>query len=1492
MDRDVPVVKRALRGRLCGLALLVCGLLLIPGVSPSGAPGGTDSRPDAPALVADGGGGAFVAWRDAGGIVTVQRVDVAGARRWPAPGVRLGASSSAPRLAVDGAGGLLVGRLDTDGRVQAQRLSGDGTALWSSAGAQAGVGPSFGIVADGLGGAYLAWEETSPACCGIVVQHLDSAGVATWSDGGRRLAAAGVAVGESLAMAGDDAGGIRAAFTTVGGPIELHRLGPDGVERGAVVTVASATTPGALVMAEGLAGGVVLAWTERDGAGVRAQHVDAAAGTAWADGAPATDGALAAADVQIAVDALGRTAVAWQDARDASDGCPQDCVTRVQRLGADGAREWSDGGRPLGTLPAFGARIVAVGDGVVAAWQHCPTPTCAGASDVHVQALGGSASLTVGEAPLDSRVALVADGAGGVIVAWWQCAAGACEVRTRRLALDALQALAPAAPAADLVLTALTAAAQAAPGQTLQVSSTVRNAGGTAAASFRVGFYLSSSNSSAIGGSLIGFRTIDVLPAAMSKAISTAVTIPNNASAGSTFLVAFVDDRDEVVEDNEDNNLRSVRLTIVKPDLVVSAVTAPATGTIGGTLAVNTTIRNLTTGQVSTGFTVGIFLSTDATVDPAVDLRIGSRTIDRLAGSGTSSASTTVNIPPDLVPGSYFVGALADVDHVVPEGNTSNNTRVAAARTAFAVALTSFTPAMGPVGTPVTITGASLPAVKEVRFFDGVNVSTFSLLPPATLRTTVPSGATTGRITFVFVGGNVSSTTVFRVTPAIAAFAPPVALVDDSVTVTGTTLAGATVKIGPTPAAVLSSSDTELVFTVPRTARSGRISVTNAGGTATARTDLIVVRPPTISNFTPTAGPEGAKVTINGDQFAAATDVSFNGVSAGPPTILSPTSIRSVVPGGATTGPIGVTNPAGNTSSTAVFHVAPRVTGFSPPRGLPGANVSITGTTLTGTIAVRFGSVPAVVFTPISAGEVVATVPVTAMTGRITVVTPDGQSVSPADFLVIRPPTLTSLSPGAAAVGAFVTLGGTNLASATAVTFNGAPVDRRTVLSNSALRVTVPFGATTGRVSVTNAAGSANSSAVFRVLPAITSVSPSSGFIGDTVTITGTTLTDPQEVRIGSVSATVVTSSDTQVVITVPSDATTNLITVRTGAGTASSPSVFEVIRPPTINAFTPAAAPTGTDVTIDGQAVGSATEVTFNGVNASFTRVLSSRIRARVPLLATSGSIGITNPASSVLSASPFRVTPRITDFTPVTGPLGTAVTINGSGFGSAPTVRFGDSMPTAPTSVSLTALVVLVPDGATTGFVTVTTRDGLGNSSTRFTVIRTPTLTSFTPLGGPAGTSVLLGGTSLTDTSIVKFNGVPAETSRPNASVTTSLRAAVPMGATTGRITITNEAGTVTSGGNFRVLPTVTDFTPTAGEAGTTVTINGNALNEATAVRFGSAAGTVLSGNASQVLAIVPGTATTGPITVTTIEGSATSAADFEVLAPLTASSTSPLR
>jgi hypothetical protein len=1502
-------LRLAVRGSLWGLVPILLGLLLIPGIAPS-APLGVGDDPgwtpsDEPALAPDAAGGAFLAWRDSRGEIVVEHVDASGLATWPGAGLRRGRSPTSPQLAADGAGGALLAWLDADGpsALRIERLSAAGATLWEArveATAGASAGPAFRITTDGAGGAFLAWEEQGVAgCCSIVAQHLDSQGAATWGEAGGGLALADAAARGSLAVAEQDPGGLSVAFATgAGGPIVVHRLASDGQARGAPVVVArAAVTNGALAMAAGPGGGMVLAWATRDPAGVRAQQIDVAGRLAWTDdGAAVTDTAIAPADVRLGVDAQGRATVAWQDARDASADCPGNCLSRLQRIRADGAREWGADGRLPSLPPAFGPRIAATGAGLVAAWQHCASPVCADVSEVRVAGVADATaprapSEAVGDTPVVARVALVGR-SNGAIVAWWHCGSGAaCALRTQRVTLDALPtAAAPAQIGPDLTLIALSAPVQAAPGQTLQVSNTVKNVGDSAAGAFRVGFYLSDDPTTP-NGAPIGFRQVVGLAPPMSSVGSTAVTIPNSATDGPTFLVGVADDLDGVIEGVESNNVRAVPLTIVRPDLIVSAVSAPATGTIGGTLPVSTTVRNITTGMVSATFTVSIYLATNVSAnssfDPAAARLVGSRTIAGLAGSGSSTATTQVTIPGDLVPGAYFLGAV--VDGLVFERDITNNTRTAAAATAFRVTVTSFTPATGPVGTVVTITGTSLPAVQEVRFFNGVPADGFTLLPPTALRATVPSGATSGKITLAFSGGNVSSTAIFRVTPRIASFLPTAALLGDTVTVSGTTLAGATVRIGGVLAPVMSSMDTAVVFTVPSTARTGRITATTTGGTATSATDLIVVRPPVISSFSPTAAPVGATVTINGDQFAAATDVSFfNGVSVGSFTVLSPTSIRTVVPSDAVTGPLTVTNPAGSTSSTTLFKVAPRITGFSPPSGLPGANISITGTTLSNATFVRFGGVAAVIVGN-TAGEVVATVPATAPTGRITVVTAAGQSVSPADFLVIRRPTVSLLSPAAAAVGGTVIVGGTNLASATAVTFNGFPVDRRVVLSNSALRVTVPLGATTGQVGVTNAAGSATSAAAFRVLPAITEVSPASGLIGDTVTITGTTFTGLVSVRFGAAAAGVVSDSDSEVVVTVPAAATTGPVTLTTAAGTATSPTAFEVIRPPSGFTFTPGTGPAGTPVTIDGGSVGSATDVMFGGVTATFTRVSATRLRATVPLLAVSGAIAITNPAGTGTSGT-FRVTPKIISFTPSLGPRGASVAITGSGFVGVPIVRFG-LVATSPTSVSPTAVVASVPLTALTGPITVTTTEGSAVSATPFIVILAPTLTSFMPASGTPGTVVKLVGTSLTGTSLVQFNGIAANTSA-NASITTTLTATVPDGATTGRITITNEAGTVTSTADFRVPPTISGFAPAAGVAGTEVTISGNALDTTTSVAFGGAVATLLSVNASQVVAIVPGTAVTGRITVTTAQGVATSADEFEVLAPVASSAASRLR
>lgn len=77
----------------------------------------------------------------------------------------------------------------------------------------------------------------------------------------------------------------------------------------------------------------------------------------------------------------------------------------------------------------------------------------------------------------------------------------------------------------------------------------------------------------------------------------------------------------------------------------------------------------------------------------------------------------------------------------------------------------------------------------------------------------------------------------------------------------------------------------------------------------------------------------------------------------------------------------------------------------------------------------------------------------------------------------------------------------------------------------------------------------------------------------------------------------------------------------------------------------------------------------------------------------------------------------------------------------------------------------------------------------------------------------------------------------------------------------------------------PSIAGFSPTAGAAGTSVTVSGANLAGATAVAFNGVSAAFTVQSASQIAATVPAAATSGPITVTTPFGSATSAASFTV-------------
>jgi hypothetical protein len=156
----------------------------------------------------------------------------------------------------------------------------------------------------------------------------------------------------------------------------------------------------------------------------------------------------------------------------------------------------------------------------------------------------------------------------------------------------------------------------------------------------------------------------------------------------------------------------------------------------------------------------------------------------------------------------------------------------------------------------------------------------------------------------------------------------------------------------------------------------------------------------------------------------------------------------------------------------------------------------------------------------------------------------------------------------------------------------------------------------------------------------------------------------------------------------------------------------------------------------------------------------------------------------------------PKITSFTPSSGKTGDTVTITGSNFTDATSVKFGGT--SAGFSVdSDSQITATVPAAATRGKLTVTTAAGIGSSSTAFTVIMPPTITGFTPRSGHAGTTVTITGKGFVGVTAVDFGAAPA-TSFTVVSET-EITAVVAAGSGNGKVTVSNPAGTASSTNAF---------------------------------------------------------------------------------------------
>jgi len=244
--------------------------------------------------------------------------------------------------------------------------------------------------------------------------------------------------------------------------------------------------------------------------------------------------------------------------------------------------------------------------------------------------------------------------------------------------------------------------------------------------------------------------------------------------------------------------------------------------------------------------------------------------------------------------------------------------------------------------------------------------------------------------------------------------------------------------------------------------------------------------------------------------FRSSSTVSGVTVTVTATTSSNPSSGAGAGGTAAANGSTGSATFTGNDISRVV---APSVTSFTPPSGTTagGTTVTITGTNFTGVTSVKFGSTTAASYTVTTSTQITAVTKAHAAgTVAISVTNAVGTGTSSSDFKFVPPaPTITSFTPatGATTGGTAVTITGTGLFGATAVTFGSTAAASFTVTSPTQITAFTAAHATgTVTVKVTTAGGTATASGEYKFVAPVLSLStpgtPSDAPVGSSYTLT------------------------------------------------------------------------------------------------------------------------------------------------------------------------------------------------------------------------------------------------------------------------------------------------------------------------------------------------------------------------------------------------------
>ena len=304
----------------------------------------------------------------------------------------------------------------------------------------------------------------------------------------------------------------------------------------------------------------------------------------------------------------------------------------------------------------------------------------------------------------------------------------------------------------------------------------------------------------------------------------------------------------------------------------------------------------------------------------------------------------------------------------------------------------------------------------------------------------------------------------------------------------------------------------------------------HTGSAATAQ--AITAATAHITGVSATVVSPGDIITVTGSNFQKVNTAAIGGVTVAF-TVVNDTKITITIPALIVNGSITLSGPGFSVQSADILTSSlPTVTEVAMTNVVAGTNFTIHGTKLDQVSSYQIAGTNLAVVNS-SSTSATLTMPTQPVSGALTLIVGKTTLNSKYQINGYLPASITTISPVIGVAGSSVTINGSNLTGVTKIRFTNGAITTISTVSNNAITFNIPTDAASGPLTVITPYQEVQSNSTFTVAPIVTATALHSASNDSTLvlTITGTNLGSVTAARIGNDNATIVSSSNTQLVL-------------------------------------------------------------------------------------------------------------------------------------------------------------------------------------------------------------------------------------------------------------------------------------------------------------------------------------------------------------------------